>query len=185
MEAIHDFPEPDEREEEAAAQPIYAAPGDSVLDAVRKRRDALAQDRTFDLELPGYNGCLVIRCGPIDAKKLAQVRERVTKTGVGAAAMLDFGFNADVIIGSCREVLGRRSSADELESIDPDGGVVRIDARLAELFGVQMTRARDLLRWLYAGAPSPEVAIERAQIDLYQWSSGADQEVEEDLLGES
>jgi hypothetical protein len=184
MEAVHHFPEPAEEElPEEEARPIQAAPGDSVLDAVRKRREALAYDRYFDLDVPGYNGCLVIRCGPIDATKLAQVRERLTRTGGGAK--LDYAFNADIIIDSCREVLARRRPADTLESIDPEGELVRIDARLAELFGVETKRARDLLRVLYEGAPSPEVAVERAQIDLYQWSSGMEGELEEEMLGES
>jgi hypothetical protein len=183
MEALQHFTEPADEVLVEEPQPIQAAPGDSVLDAVRKRREALVQDRYLDLEVPGYNRCLVLRCGPIDAKKLGQVRERAAKVG-GGAAMLDFGFNADVITDSCREVLGRRSPEDELEGIDPEGEPVRIDARLAELLGVKADRARDLLRALYSGAPSPEVAIERAQIDLYQWSSGQEAELEEDLLGE-
>ena len=185
MEATHSFPEPeDEQLEEEVVRPIRPEEGVSVLDAVRKRREALAHDRFYDLDVPGYNGCLVLRCGPIDAKKLGQVRERLTRAGGGA--VLDFSFNADIIIDSCREVLARRRPEDVLESIDPNGDEpVRIDARLAELFGVETNRARDLLRVLYEGAPSPEVAVERAQIDLYQWSAGAEEELEEDLLGES
>jgi hypothetical protein len=169
--------------EETTVRPIVAAPGDSILDAVRKRREALEHDRHLDLELPGYHGCLVLRCGPINAKKLSQVRERVTRQGAGAA--LDFAFNADIVIDSCREVLGRRRPEDELEPIDPEGTPVRVDARLAELLGVDAKTARDLLLVLYGGAPSPEVAVERAQIELYQWSSGMEPELEEDLLGES
>lgn len=183
MEAVQRFPEPDDVDElDERPPPIVAAPGGSVLDAVRKRREALAGDHYHDLEVPGHHGCLVLRCGPIDAGKLAQMRERLTRSG---GAMLDYAFNADVIIDSCREVLGRRRPEDVLESIDPDGAVVRIDHRLAELYGVHVDKARDLLRIVYEGAPSPEVAIEQAQIGLYQWSSGTDQELEEDLLGES
>jgi len=151
MEAATTFQEPDEELEGEVPTPIYAAPGDSVLDAVRKRREALAGDRYHDLEVPGYNGCLVLRCGPIDAAKLSQVRDRLTRSGGGAK--LDYSFNADIVVDSCREVLGRRRPEDVLESIDPAGEVVRIDERLAELLGVKVTTARDLLRIVYQGAP--------------------------------
>jgi hypothetical protein len=183
MEAVHPFEEPEE--EPTPAPALDVAPGGSVLDAVRKRREALAGERHYDLEVPGYRGCVVLRCGPIDGAKLAQVRERQMRAGSGGGAVLDFAFNADLVIDSCREVLARRHPDDPLETIDPDGGTVRIDAHLAELLGVQATRARDVLLALFSPAPAPEVAIERAQMELYQWSSGAEGEVEEELLGES
>jgi hypothetical protein len=182
MAAIHEFPEPEEPDEQPTQ--IIAAAGDSVLDAIRKRYDDLAVERHYDLEVPGWHGCFVLRCGPINSKKLGQVRERLSRGG-GGTAMFDFAFNADVIIDSCREVLVRLKREDELESVDPGGEAVGIDARLADLLHIKTNRARDLLLAIYKGAPSPEVAIERAQIDLYQWSSGAEQELEEDVLGES
>jgi len=169
-------------EEGGQGRPLTLEAGGSVLDTIRKRRDALAGEHHLDIQVPGYNGCLVIRCGPIDPAKLAKARDRMTRAG---AISTDFGWAADLIIDSCQEVMGRRRPEDPLEPLVP-GETLRINHDLAEHLNLQIPsgRARDLLTAIFSLAPSPQVAIERAQLELYQWSSGAEAEVEGDLLGE-
>lgn len=161
---------------------ILVDPGSSVLDAIRDRRAQLTHEHVYDLKVPGYRGLLVLRCAPIRGAKLTQLRTRLETS---KDPERDFGLNADVLIDSCQAVLARRSLEDEFETLDPTGEVVRIDSRLAELLKLDTTRARDVVRELFAAAPSPELACGVAVGDFAAWSSGADLEVEDDLLGES
>lgn len=161
---------------------VEAVAGGSVLDAIRRRHDELRREHFYDLKVPGYRGCLVLRCAPIRGAKLTQLRIRLEQS---KDPERDFGLNADVLIDSCQQVLGRERPEDELETLDPTGEPVRIDARLAELFGVQTDRARDMVYRLFDAAPSPELACGVAVGEFAAWSQGAELDAEDELLGES
>jgi hypothetical protein len=157
---------------------------DSVLQALRARRQTHAADRHVDLDVPGYRGLLVLRLGPIPSQTMSRLRERAERS---RSPERDYNLNADTLIAACRQVLGRARPTDELQLlVDPEGEPVRIDERLAELLGVEGVKdARGMLRVLYEGANSPELAVAAAGGQYVEWASGANNEIDEELLGES
>jgi hypothetical protein len=155
----------------------------SLLDTLRAKREERAAERHFDIELPGYDGLLVLRCGPIPGRTLTLLRERSERS---KSPERDFNLNADTLIAACREVLGREQRSHPLRVLpDADGEPVRIDERLADLLQLPATSARDVLRCLFENANSPEVAV-AYQAGLYmEWAASSLDELDEELLGES
>jgi hypothetical protein len=168
-------------EEATVITPPSSQPG-SLLETLRQRRSEQAVEHAYDLEVPGYDGCLVLRLAPLAGETLSKLVDRAQKS---KSPTKEFNANADMILLATQEVLGRRSRGDELESVDPDGGTVRIDERLAELFGLQASTAREVLVALWEGVPSPEIAIGLAAAEFIEWSGEAGRENDEAFLGES
>ena len=164
-----------DRREQAAAQLNGNA---SHLAWLKTRHEALTADRHLDLEVPGYDGRLVLRCGPVPWAAMARVSQalasREDREGRGALAG-----NMDVLIAACREVLFR-DDAGELRPIDPSGTTRRIDPDLAVLLGLESGSARETLRWIF---PS-EVALAVASGQLLDWTRSMSSEAADELAGE-
>jgi hypothetical protein len=154
----------------------------NLLESLREKRAEQARSKHYDLEVPGYAGCLVLRLGPLAARETQILRERAERS---TAPDRDFAGNADTIIAACREVLGRTDRADELEGLDPEYGPVRIDSHLAELFGITAESARGVLLALFDKANAPEIAIGVAANQYIEWAGRADDELDEAFVGES
>jgi len=151
----------------------------SVLDAIRARRATIAAQHEYEMRLPRYGDQLVLVCKPAPASWLTRIRERMQSKNPER----DYAVSADLLISVCIAVRGRRKPGGPLTDLDPDEPV-RIDDRLAELLGFQAETARDVVRGLFHGAPSPEVAVVSAVNDYMEWSQGASDESDEELLGE-
>jgi hypothetical protein len=83
--------------------PANGTPPLSVLERLKARRGELAETRTFDLEVPGTGGLLVLRLGVLPRQRLAALTQRATKGGAEA----DLNLNADTLIAATRNVLAR------------------------------------------------------------------------------
>lgn len=155
---------------------------DSVLEALRAQRARHVADRHYDVDVPGYDGLLVLRLGPIASPVLTRLRLRAERS---RSPDVDFNLNADTIIAACRAVLGRARREDMLVPLkDTEGEPVRIDDRLAELLGIDATVARDVLRTLFEGANSPELAVAATGGSYVDWAASANAEADEEFLGE-
>lgn len=169
-------PEPDDD-----TKPPLAPPG-SVLEQVLARRQEQLQDRHLDLDVPGFNGQLVLRLEPLAPGVLAQIAGRAMKAKEGSPERL--ATNSDVLIKACREVLGRRTPDAEPEPLLPEQ-TLRIDQELAEALQMKATTARGLLVELFAAANDPTIAIANAASEYGDWCGEAINDTSDDLLGES
>ena len=179
-----------EAETQITNEPLRAVPKTSpVLEALRAKREQLSRERYFDVELPGYGGLWVLRCGPVATETMTVLRERMQRSKSPAR---DFNLNADWLFHATREVMVRTTTEEELEPLrDAEGEPVGIDVRLVDLLGEAVPelqgceKARELVRALFAGANSPDLAVSIAAGEYLEWASRAGNEIDEELLGES
>jgi hypothetical protein len=150
--------------------------GGSHLDWLRARHAALKADRTKDMPVPGYDGRVVVRYGPVPWSIMTKLQQPLT-AGEPDATMLAKA-NADAVIAACRDVLVR-DDAGELEGINPDGSV-RFGPELAALLGADATTARGVVDWLF---PS-EWAVAAHASELVTWTQAATREDNDALVGE-
>jgi hypothetical protein len=95
--------------------------------------------------------------------------------------------NADLLIRGCQAVLGRDFPGDEpTPQLGPDGEPYKIDHNLAQALGMpESSTARQVLLKLFSGVPSPDLAIGSVAGDYMTWARGANEEVGQEVLGES
>lgn len=153
----------------------------SVFDALRAKRAEHNAESFYDLDVPGYQGLLVLRLGPIPGPTLSALRARMEKS---RAPERDYNLNADYLIAACRDVLVRGSVDDPLVPAD-DEDPMRLDVRLAEALGLTSTSARDTVHQVYGAAPSPELAISVAVGRYLEWAAAMNVEDDEAFMGES
>lgn len=180
------------REQEAQAREVLAegngeAPSGaaaSVWGVLQARRAQLAGERHLDLEVPGTFGLFTLRLGPISGQKLAQLTDRLQKS---RSPDRDYNLNADYLIASCQGILGRQDPSRPKElMVDEAGDAICLDRRLADAFGLpQDIPMRGLVKRLYAGAPSPEMAVQMAGGEYVAWAAGITPELDEEALGEA
>lgn len=158
----------------------------SLLDQLRARRDDIATEHTIDLSVPGYHGMLALRCVPVEPRQIAALARRMSNSKSPERELLS---NMDTLIAATREVVVRENEGDEWRSMaELDGGEpVGIEERLVEL--LKLTPAamtsRELLRSLYALAPSPDLAINNSVSEYMQWAQATDEDIDTAFVGES
>jgi len=91
-----------------------------------------------------------------------------------------------MLIAACRAVLGRARDTDPLRVLPgPDGEPVKLDATLAQYLGFPEARARGLVRAVFGGANSPDLAVAQTAGEYWEWATSVNEEVDEELVGES
>jgi hypothetical protein len=153
--------------------------GASHLAWLRTQHDALTADRTVDYEVPGYDGRLVLRFGPVPWSAIAKTQALATRGEDRDGRALALA-NMDVLIAACREVLFR-DDAGELGPVDPAGESHGLDATLGALFGQEFTTARAALRWFFRDS---DVSIAVAAGEVLTWTQRMDAETSEAFVGE-
>ena len=157
--------------------------GLSLLEQLVAKRSAAAGEHFYEMEVPGYDGCLVLRLAPLRGQELSTLARRADAS---KSPDREFNANCDIIIRACQEIVGRESRDEELRTIHPDEETpVTLGEEFAEMFGLEATSSsRELLRQLWAAVPSPEIAIGLAAGEFVQWSSEASGEDAERFAGE-
>ena len=167
--------------EHANSVPTAASEGGSVLDALRARREQLAEDHTLNIAVPGYEELLFVQLTVIPSRQLQTIRDRAERSNSPDA---ETNANADLLINGCQDILARANADDDLAPID-DREATTIGKRLAELLKLDDSSARATLVDLFRAAPSPDLAIGVAAGEYVQWMRSGNQEIDETLLGES
>lgn len=144
----------------------------SHLEWVRARHEQLSGERSTDIPVPGYQGRLAFRFGPVPWRAIKRSQDLIAKDDADGRGSLTA--NMDVIITACRDVLADGAPID-------DAGPTRIDAKLAELVGSDTTTARELLAWLFG---SNELGIGVMAGELVTWSQEMHTETTEELVSE-
>ncbi len=174
---------PDAELETMVGSPAPEGTPQSVIDALRQRRAALAADRHYDVDVPGYGGLLVLRLTPITAALWTRLADRVTRS---SSPERNFNLNADTMIATCKIVLARARRDDPLVELrTDDGNPIRLDDQLAEILGVECRTARDVVRAVFAQANAPELTVNTTVGEYVEWCREANADLEEELLGEA
>jgi hypothetical protein len=179
MSEIIDAP-PDEWIDEESTSNGNGAPS-SVFSMLRAKRAAHTAEQTYDIAVPGYEGALVLRCGPLSGAKFTVFRERHERS---RSPERDFNLNADMLLAAVRDVLARATPDGELQSLDSDDPI-GLDERLAHGLGLRASTGRELARELFALAPIPEVALNTLMGGYMEWATGVNSDADESFAGES
>lgn len=152
--------------------------GPSYLELLRGKRQKLVAQRHIDLPVNGYDGMLVVRFGVMEPDLFARMMMFMSPgpNPPGADAIY-----VRALVETCVEVMVRRAPGLALESIDPDGGRCRFDARLAELMELPGQSAEEVCRDLYGGGGG----IATAALAVFGFASDVSAFVDEELEGES
>ena len=156
--------------------------GASVLSALKAQRAEIGIERHFDYEVPGWRGLLVLRFGAITPAQQTEIANRV----VASKGRQVPNSNLDTLVAAYRCGLGRATPDGDLEVIPaPDGEPAGLKA-LVDVLGLgPVDRARSAMRLLFAGANSPETALTSLGADWHDWATNANEEVDEQFVGES
>jgi hypothetical protein len=156
-------------------------PDESVLGELRRRRREMGTALSHEILVPGYQGMVALRVGPISGQQQSRLMERMTRS---KSPEKDVNLNADYLIAACREVVVRREG-EQWQSIPSEDGTVGLDERLVDALELPpVSKARDVLRALFSLAPSPEIAITIAGGEYISWAAGQSEELDEEFLGE-
>jgi hypothetical protein len=168
--------------------PLEPRRPESHLERFRTLRAERVVEKHTDLEIPGYGGELVCRYNPISWDELKRIGEKVEKMKHPRRELLG---QADTLIAACEQFFVRVKG--ELEPLDPDDPVaIRYDDRLAKALGFDAKNsdgsaktARQIVLETFGLAVNPELAVTAQHNELAEWMQGANQEADEELLGES
>lgn len=158
------------------------APASSVFGALKAKRAEYVSSETYDIDVPGYGGQLVLRLGTVSGGQLVKFAER---REASKSPERDFNMSADLLLAACREVLWRETPESEPQPFDGDEPML-IDERLAAGLGLGASSGRELVRALFSAVPMPEMALGQALGAGYmEWASGVRSEADEEYVGES
>ena len=150
----------------------------SLLDQLKEQREELKSgEHRLDLEVPGYNGMLVVRYKPVRWDVIEALTKKVRKDKSGASK--NVLASTDTLIEACEEVFLRVNG--ELTTIPTaQGGPVQFDSRLASALSFDAETARQVV----AGVFPNEMGVIDHNIKYSRWLRDVTKEVDEDLLGE-
>lgn len=153
-----------------------------IVEAIRARRAEKARDRFYDIDVPGTEGMMVLRLGPIRGAILTQLRERLTRSN---SPERETNMNAEVLLRACVGVYVRRTPDAPLIALEKDGEPIKLDKRLADVFGFQASTAREVVFSIFNDANAPDVAIDVAAGRYLEWAASTNVELDDELVGES
>lgn len=154
-------------------------PAETPLDRLRARRRALGEKKTIDLEVPGYDGELVVRFRWVAYEELAKAGRRLQAMKDTAAR--DVFAACDTLALACEDVL--MNVDGELKTVAEDGEPVRFgDDRLGVALGFEPSpKVRQNVRAVFEN----DYAVLTTAARLSAWLADASQEVDGAFVGES
>lgn len=180
-----------ERQEEAAGN--GGAPSSpSVLDAIKSRRAQLAEEKTIELLVPGYEGNVAVR---YRAEPIEELREEFRKAE--RRRETDPLAGVDILIRLCETILVRDQETDKLMPLaelatrdgrldepHPEDNPVQFDERLAQLLGFAETAssARQIVKQLFSPEEAQVLAPASHIQSLQQWLQGQAEQIDNTLL---
>lgn len=148
---------------------------------LRARHRALQGEHTKDIDLPGFGGDLVGRYKVLTPDQIREGNRRIEKLPDDERVITGA---IDQIVAACDSLWVRGENG--LEALFPDDlEPVRYEPRLAEFFGFDATRARDVVRGVFTtgGEMNVPAVIAHAQ-EIGLWMQDVSQEVDGIFLGE-
>jgi hypothetical protein len=159
---------------EATKQPVS-----NEIERLRELRRGITENRTVDIEVPGYHNLLVARYRLLDWKTVRGIVKRLEgRNNQSESEMLA---QMDTIASACVELLLRKDDGS-LIGMDDDYGPVRYDRQLCKILELpEPATAREAIVSLFVS----DMAIVGHHAKLITWMQGEQEEVDEEFLGES
>jgi hypothetical protein len=176
-ETEHDLPV-----EAADEGPASSPAGSSMMDQLRRKHKELADAKTIDMSIPGYDGALVARYRLLDMKKeLGPIQTKVQHEFKTLPEVMLYT-SIDSLIVAC-EGFFYFDGVDKrpLEEGIGDGlGPVKYDERLATFLGIQTESARNTVLQVFGGN---EIAITEHYRKIAMWMQGDSRGVMDEFVG--
>ena len=154
----------------------------SQFERLRQQRTAIANRKSTDIPIPGYNGELVATYKMLPWEQIrAIIRRMENSKGVGDRRELYA--QADTLVEACTQIRYRDISLPPDEQLVPliEGDTVRYDAKLAEVLDFPYARERQCLLETFKN----DFAVSVHHGQLIEWMQGADAETDQEFVGES
>lgn len=161
----------------------------SVLEGIRRQREAMLAENYVDINIPGYQGLLVCRYVSVDFTVTADISVRVAKPvkKQDERSLAYLNGLIDSIAAHCDEFYAREKPNDDPVPLAKvlgleEGTKVRYGARLLEAVGQDVPEQispRLVVKMVF---PRNEAIVAHAQA-LDAWLSTGSAEVDEELLG--
>lgn len=159
---------------------------ESIQQRLQRARQDIAENRTYDIDIPGYDGNLYGRYKLLDGPALNRIAQNVTKT-IKDKAERGMAASIDTLVTACVEMRVRDGGRDlSLAEVIGEEEPVRYDMRLAEFLDFhtdlgEHPSARSVLRATFVGN---DVAIGAHNQRLSRWMMGNGVSVDEELLAD-
>lgn len=147
----------------------------SLIDRVRARREERVADEHLDLPVPTWGGELVARFRVVDSVIFERIAKRLQ------SGKTDTGADADFLCAACAGVFVRDDDGP-LEAVLCDGKPVAFDKGLADVLGVEVERAREVVYYL---VKDNQLALSLFAVKVINWMQDTSAEVEGQIVGEA
>jgi len=154
----------------------------SQFERLRQKRKAIADRKEVDLPIPGYNNELVATYKMLPWEQIRAIIRRMEKSkGVGDRRELYA--QADTLVEACTQIRYRDPSRPVDDQLIPliEGETVRYDEKLAEVLDFPYARPRQCLLETFKN----DFAISVHHGELIEWMQGAEDETDQEFVGES
>lgn len=144
---------------------------DTLLTRLRERRAALGAARTTDLDVPGYDGAIVVRYKWVPYEEMAKAGRKLAKIKDDTRQQLAAA--ADTLVMCCESILLRVE--DDLQPLAEHFG----DEALGEALGFEAETARRAVFELFRN----DYAVLQQAVEVSAWLQGESPEVDEEFAG--
>jgi hypothetical protein len=166
--------------------PEPAVASSSLIADLKAQRATMTVEHTLDLDVPGWRGKLVLRFGAVTPDQQRALIARLVEARSRARSAVAAVANIDLLIAAYRCALARAPDGELAVIPGADGepaGLKELVVDVLELGDAPTARAA--MRSLYAGANSPEAALQAAGTEWNEWATEENEEVDERFMGES
>ena len=153
-----------------------------ALGKIREARQKIAARKDLLLVVPGYDNLVAVRYQTLSPAELDIITTRIQKANEKGDLM---AANADLLIRSCKEIVGRTDASGEWEPVLGEGTTTTFaSGTLAEALGEQASTSREEVYALFSPGGQQPMAHATHAAALSSWMNGQVEAIEAELLGE-
>ena len=176
----------DDLDETLVIAPEPTVAGSSLIAELKAQRAAMSVEHTLDLDVPGWHGRLVLRFGAVSSEQQSALIARLVEARTNRRSAVAAVANIDLLIAAYRCALGRTRDGELAVIPGPDGEPAGLKTLVVDVLELgDAPTARAAMRLLYAGANSPEAALQAHGTEWNEWATEESEEVDERFTGES
>lgn len=158
----------------------------SLIAELKAQRATMGAEHTLDLDVPGWRGKLVLRFGAVSPDQQARLIGRLVEARTKARSQIAAVANIDLLVAAYRCALARARDGELAVIPGADGEPAGLKELVVDVLELgEATTARAAMRALYAGANSPEAALQAHGTEWNEWATEESEEVDERFAGES
>lgn len=173
-------------DETLVLEPEPAVAGSSLIADLKAQRAAMLVAPTLDLDVPGWRGKLVLRFGAVSPEQQSALIARLVEARTKQRSQVAAVANIDLLVAAYRCGLARDVDGELKVIPGADGEPAGLKALVVDVLELgDAPTARSAMRLLYAGANSPEAALQAAGTEWNEWATEENEEVDERYMGES